>query len=231
MAQCDLPGVAPDLPCDRVIRRISSNSDEFSTASNGSTIQLNRNGQVIPMDLTHLTAIRLASSEAARAHAGHYRKDGVTPYIVHPARVASLVAHFGGNHIAILSAWLHDVFEDCDAETCSLAKDTIDTLPLPLDDIQKIHTITAALTKNPALLKDARIPDSLARILHAPPEAVLVKICDRIDNLIDADFRDEEFRIFYYQKSNLIADTLRAAALSAGYREAIDTLDRILDSG
>lgn len=182
------------------------------------------------MDLTHLTALRILSSEAARAHAGQYRKDGITPYIVHPARVASLTAQFGGNHIAILSAWLHDVFEDCDADSCTRAGNAIDTLPLPSDDIQKIHTITAALTKNPALQKDARIPDSLARILQAPPEAVLVKICDRIDNLIDADLRDKEFRISYYRKSNQIADTLRDAAISQGYREAIGMLDRILDS-
>src|SRR5690606_34958342 len=132
------------------------------------------------MDLNYLTALRIVSSEAARAHAGQYRKDGVTPYIVHPARVASLVAHFGGNHIAILSAWLHDVFEDCEGEACTRAGNTIDTLPLPSEDIQKIHTITATLTKNPSLPKDARIPDSLARILVAPGEAVLVKICDRI---------------------------------------------------
>lgn len=181
------------------------------------------------MDLTHFAAIRIVSSEAARAHAGHYRKDGVTPYIVHPARVASLAAHFGGNHIAILSAWLHDVFEDCQEESCVHARHNIDTLPLPADDIRKIHAITAALTKNPDLAKEERIPDSLERILKAPREAVLVKICDRIDNLIDADFSDEEFRIRYYRKSNLIADTLRAAALSAGYRQAIDTLTGILE--
>jgi len=180
------------------------------------------------MDRTHLAAIRIGSSEAARAHAGYFRKDGVTPFIVHPARVASLAAHFDGNHIAIISAWLHDVFEDCEAESCVHARHTIDTLPLPADDIQKIHAITAALTKNPDLPKEERIPDSLERILKAPREAVLVKICDRIDNLIDADFQGEEFRAFYYGKSNLIADTLRDAALSAGYRKAIDTLTGIL---
>ncbi|HOT03975.1 MAG TPA: HD domain-containing protein [Methanolinea sp.] len=183
------------------------------------------------MDPTHLTALQIVSSEAARAHAGHYRKDNGTPYIVHPARVASLVAHFGGNHVAILSAWLHDVFENCEEGSCSHARDTIDTLPLPADDVRNIHAITAALTKDPNLPKEERIPDSLQRILRAPQEAVLVKICDRIDNLIDADFRDEEFRTSYYRKSGLIAETLRDAAISQGYREAIDTLEGILERG
>lgn len=183
------------------------------------------------MDQSHLAAIRIVSSDVARAHAGQYRKDGVTPYIVHPARVASLVSSFGGNHIALLSAWLHDVFEDCEEESCTRARNTIDTLPLPAADIRKIRAITAALTKNPGLPKEERIPDSLDRILQVPPEAILVKICDRIDNLVDADFRDEEFRISYYRKSHLVADTLRAAAVSAGYHEAIGTLDRILEAG
>jgi len=79
--------------------------------------------------------------------------------------------------------------------------------------------------KNPELPKDERIPDSLHRILNSPPEAIVVKICDRIDNLVDADRRDQEFKITYYRKSRLVADTLRAAALSTGYREAIGTLD------
>jgi len=182
------------------------------------------------MNPDHLAAIHIVSSVATRAHAGHYRKDGVTPFIVHPARVASLVAHFGGDHIAILSAWLHDVFEDCDVEACSRTLNAIGTIPLPADDIQKVKTIVQSLTKNPDLPKDEQIPDSLGRILQAPPEAVLVKICDRIDNLVEAGFRDREFRIRYYQKSSLVADTVRAAALSAGYHGAIRTLDLILQS-
>jgi len=99
------------------------------------------NAAVLFMNSDHLAAIHIVSSEVARAHAGQYRKDGVTPYIVHPARVASLTAYLGGNHIAILSAWLHDVFEDCDAESCSRARNIIDALPLPSDDIQKSMTL------------------------------------------------------------------------------------------
>ena len=34
-----------------------------------------------------------------------------TPYIIHPARVAPLVGMFGGTHVAIIVAWLHDIYE------------------------------------------------------------------------------------------------------------------------
>lgn len=180
------------------------------------------------MDFNHLSAIQIISDEAAKAHSGQTRKDGVTPYIVHPARVATLVEHFGGNHLAVMSAWLHDVFEDCTPEICSHAREIIHSLPLSTDEIERIHAIVIALTKNPNLPKESRIPDSLERILKSPPEAVLVKICDRIDNLADADRYDPEFKIMYYRKSRLIAEKLNAAANSSGYSEAINVLQSII---
>lgn len=182
------------------------------------------------MDQNHLSAIRIASEEAARAHAGQTRKDGITPYIVHPARVASLVGYFGGDHVAVISAWLHDVFEDCTPETCRHAQETIQQLPLPVEDIQKIHAIIRAVTKNQGLPKELRMPDSLGRILEAPQEAVLVKLCDRIDNLADADHRDEYFRTSYFRKSHVILEKLQDAALSYGYTDAFRTLENLIQN-
>lgn len=53
----------------------------------------------------------LCSEYSARAHNGQCRKDKKTPYIVHPARVASSL-HSYPCYI-VVSAWLHDVIEDC----------------------------------------------------------------------------------------------------------------------
>jgi (p)ppGpp synthase/HD superfamily hydrolase len=180
------------------------------------------------MEIPQLTAIAIISAAAARAHAGMTRNDGITPYIVHPARVAALVEHFGGNYVAILSAWLHDVFEDCGPEACLQVRGTIDTLPLPGEDILNIYSITAALTKNEDLPKTARMGDSLARILQAPPEAALIKICDRIDNVIDARDRDDEFKITYCREAGIIVAQLGDAANASGYSEAVDTLNKVI---
>jgi len=68
----------------------------------------------INTDIGHqLLAITSAADHAAGAHKGQFRKDRRTPYIIHPARVAALVGMFGGTHIAIIAAWLHDIYEDC----------------------------------------------------------------------------------------------------------------------
>lgn len=46
---------------------------------------------------------------ATIAHAGQFRRDGVTPYIEHPREVA---AHFEHGTEEWAAAWLHDVMED-----------------------------------------------------------------------------------------------------------------------
>jgi (p)ppGpp synthase/HD superfamily hydrolase len=56
-----------------------------------------------------LRAYKLAET----AHNGQTRKDDKTPYIRHPARVASLVAKYGGTEPEVVVALWHDVAEDC----------------------------------------------------------------------------------------------------------------------
>ena len=55
-----------------------------------------------------------AVSFAARAHDGQLRKDGRTPYIAHPIRVALTVRHLFGvdDETALAGALLHDTIED-----------------------------------------------------------------------------------------------------------------------
>tara|TARA_R110000824_G_scaffold139758_2_gene305139 strand:+ start:1219 stop:1647 length:429 start_codon:yes stop_codon:yes gene_type:complete len=50
-----------------------------------------------------------AKALAELAHKDQFRRDGVTPYIVHPQEVASRVK---GDNSAEMVAWLHDVVED-----------------------------------------------------------------------------------------------------------------------
>ena len=75
--------------------------------------------------------IKTAADHASRAHKGQLRKDRRTPYITHPARVAGLVAMFHGSHVAIISAWLHDVYEDCTPYWITQTDEFIAALPLP----------------------------------------------------------------------------------------------------
>lgn len=173
-------------------------------------------------------SIKSAADHASRAHKGQFRKDQRTPYIVHPARVAGYVSMFGGSHVAIISAWLHDVYEDCTPEWISLTDSFIAALPLSEDEQLEIAAIVNALTKKNTIPgKAARLSDSVTRILDAPPEATLVKICDRIDNFLDTACRDGRVRKRYLISTDEIIDRLSVRSDFNGYEKAMNTLKEI----
>jgi (p)ppGpp synthase/HD superfamily hydrolase len=178
-----------------------------------------------------LLVIKAAADHASRAHKGQMRKDRRTPYITHPARVAGLVGTFNGSHVAIIAAWLHDVYEDCTPEWLLKTDDLIANLPLPADDRQDIVAIVDALTKKNTIPgKAARLSDSLNRILDAPPEATLIKLCDRIDNLLDSADRNGGFTKRYLASTDELIEKLSVRASLYGYDTALGILVQIRNS-
>jgi len=178
-----------------------------------------------------LLAIKTAADHAARAHKGQFRKDRRTPYIIHPARVAALVGLSGGTHVAIIAAWLHDIYEDCTPEWIAQTEEFIAHLPFSDDEINDIASIVDSLTKKNTIHgKAARLSDSIGRILDAPPEATLVKICDRIDNFLDTSLQGGQFRKRYLASTDEIIDRLSTRAELYGYNSALGTLVEIRSS-
>ena len=178
-----------------------------------------------------LLAIKTAADHAARAHKRQFRKDRKTPYIIHPARVAALVGMSGGTHVAIIAAWLHDIYEDCTPEWIIQTEEFIAHLPFSDDERNDVAAIVDALTKkNTVQGKAARLSDSIGRILDAPPEATLVKICDRIDNFMDSSLRGGQFRKRYLASTDEIIDRLSTRAELYGYNNALITLREIRSS-
>ena len=58
--------------------------------------------------------IEKALALALRAHEGQMRKDAPTPYLVHPVRVAILLARYGFPDEVVAAGLVHDVVEDTD---------------------------------------------------------------------------------------------------------------------
>lgn len=175
-----------------------------------------------------LFAIRIAADHASQAHRGQFRKDRRTPYISHPAKVAALTGMFCGSHVAIVSAWLHDVYEDCTPLWLTKTDALIARLPLPPDERMEIERIVASLTKKNTIKgKAARLSDSLDRILQAPPEATLVKICDRIDNFLDSAGRNGRYTKRYLASTDEVIEKLSTRASLHGYNAALGVLIEI----
>nr|WP_319375522.1 HD domain-containing protein [uncultured Methanoregula sp.] len=169
-------------------------------------------------------AIGLAKSAAINAHRGQFRKNGTTPYIVHPERVAKRVKFYGGNYIGIISAWLHDVMEDCQNGE-KIVRDTLKNSGLSQQDCDEIFSIVSALTKNNKYHdKMNKLTDSLNRIKHAPNQAILVKLCDRMDNLEDGKSQSDSFRSVYRQSTDQLIYSLTENATKNGYRDALEML-------
>jgi (p)ppGpp synthase/HD superfamily hydrolase len=188
-------------------------------------------GRTNPDTGQQLLAIKSAADHAARAHKGQYRKDRRTPYIIHPARVAALVGMFGGTHVAIIAAWLHDIYEDCTPEWIAQTEQFIAHLPFSDDEKNDINAMVDALTKKNTIRgKAARLSDSIDRILDAPPEATLIKLCDRIDNFLDSSPRCGQFRKRYLTSTDEIIQRLSTRAQLYGYNNALTTLREIRSS-
>lgn len=178
-----------------------------------------------------LLVIKSAADYASRARKGQFRKDRKTPYITHPARVAGLVGTFNGSHIAIIAAWLHDVYEDCSAEWLLKTDELIAGFPLPPRERQDIVAIVDALTKKNTIRGKAdRLSNSLDRILDGPPEATFVKLCDRIDNLLDSADRNGGFTKRYLESTDEVIAKLSKRASRYGYNAALGILVEIRNS-
>ena len=119
-----------------------------------------------------------AAQFAAQKHKGQTRDDrDESPYINHPKSVARVIAEVGGiddPHI-LAAAWLHDTLEDTD------------TSPEELEATfgKRVCQLVEEVSDNKSLPKEER---KQLQIHHAPKlsqDAVLIKLGDKISNIID----------------------------------------------
>ena|GEM_PF-914818 len=79
--------------------------------------------------------VALGEGIARKAHEGHFRRDGVTPYITHPEALAKSLEGEDPNVIA--TAWLHDVLEDT-----TLTPDVLLDAGIPKEVVSAVSILT-----------------------------------------------------------------------------------------
>ena len=123
-----------------------------------------------------------AMAFAVRAHGSQTRKDGRTPYAVHPMAVLRLlVTGLGVTRPEILAtAALHDVLEDTPTPAEALEKAFG---PVVLAWVRSLTLPPEAHGEGVPLAVKTRY--LLEELETQPWEALLVKVCDRWDNLMD----------------------------------------------
>ena len=154
---------------------------------------------------------------AAHAAVGQMRKYTDDPYIVHPIRVATTVAKFGGTDEMIAAAYLHDVVEDTGVS---------------IVDIQDMFGTDVALIVDG--LTDVSVPEDGNRAVRkamdrqhsadATYEAQFVKCADIIDNAHDIGDNDPSFNLVYRKEMLLliqVLDKVKGSAIHYAAHEAL----------
>jgi len=115
---------------------------------------------------------------AAQKHKGQERKDSnSSPYIDHPVSVAQVLAEVGGidDPQILAAALLHDTLEDTET--------TLEELEANFG--KKVGRIVEEVTDDKSLPKGERKKRQIQHAAMLSPEAVLIKLGDKISNVID----------------------------------------------
>ena len=165
-----------------------------------------------------------AAALATRVHKHHFRNDDVTPYAVHTARVALIIAvHFGFTDEKILAAaHLHDVMEDSGTD---------------YEDIDELCGSEVA-DFVVAMSKDMRMPEAEREVAYdrqlaaGPWQARLIKLADVYDNLSDARTNEGRRKIIGRAERalKLAADDDQLAGACRKLRELIGVIESELDA-
>jgi (p)ppGpp synthase/HD superfamily hydrolase len=117
--------------------------------------------------------IEKAAKIAVQAHNQQKRKEGDTPFVVHPFMVALKLAKFGFGDAVIAAGLVHDVLEDTEFSEEKLRQDLGD----------EVLKIVKTVTEDKSLFWEERKQKYLESVRNGPEEAKAVFICDRIHNL------------------------------------------------
>jgi guanosine-3',5'-bis(diphosphate) 3'-pyrophosphohydrolase len=137
-----------------------------------------------------------ALTYATQIHGITLRKDRKTPYIVHPLRITAILRAAGftenANEELMMAALFHDIVEDTNT--------SIEAIKNKFG--KKVASIVDELT----IPKSKNKEDFLKNLKHASKEAKLIKLADRIDNLMDLsiDSWSKEKKRSYAEQARII---------------------------
>ncbi len=137
---------------------------------------------------------------AEEAHRGQMRKDGVTPYFVHPVRVVEILTNMHADEDILISALLHDVPEDTDHGIDEVKGLFGDDIAFLVDGITKLSKVQYHRDM------PARDLESLKKMfLHSSkdPRVILIKLADRLHNMRTLQFVDKPEKRLRISKETL----------------------------
>ena len=140
---------------------------------------------------------------AVKAHKGTTRKfGGGTPYFEHVRKVFKLVKKVDTRETLGAAALLHDTVEDVDWVTYDLIKKEFGL---------EVMNLVKELTSKGKLIDLVGKPNYLLnKMVHMSNDALIIKLCDRLQNISDHFAASDKFRAKYYKETRFIIDGLKA---------------------
>jgi (p)ppGpp synthase/HD superfamily hydrolase len=180
-------------------------------------------------------------------HSGQYRAfTPTTPYVTHPIRVASMIQKFKKSHeidSLTLAALGHDLFEDTNTTEAEVLKifgpialGLIKELTSDNNEILRLGQIEYSKLY-PNQICNLRVIKRLGKIEYLKIKmtnmsswALVIKLCDRLDNIMDSPIASDKFRINYCKETRAIIDHIKISrVLSDTHKYIINLIEMHLD--
>lgn len=170
------------------------------------------------------TIANFAYDFAKQAHEGQLRKDG-RPYFTHPKRVANLVRQYKGDSNEIESlvaaAYCHDLLED----TQITYYDLVNAFGYC------VASLVMELTTNPEMKCGVGSKKEYLsyKLRHMTHWALVIKLCDRLDNISDMNGGTEEWKRKYIEETEYILDYIKKfRTLTSTQSAIVFDLERVI---
>ena len=117
---------------------------------------------------------------AEEAHRGQFRKDNLTPYIVHPISVVKILKQLHVDEDVLISALLHDVPEDTSRTIEEVKEKFGDSVAFLVDGITKLSKVQY---RNEMKTRDVESLKKLFLHTAKDPRVLIIKLADRLHNM------------------------------------------------
>jgi len=160
---------------------------------------------------------------ATLKHKGQVRKGDGRPYILHPISVLLRLSESKVSKnifLLFVACLLHDVVEDCGVSLNEIARRFG----------HHVAALVEELTTNEEECKQLGKKEYLAKkMLRMSSYALVIKLCDRLDNVSDIKIMSEDSRKKKIEETNYILNGLGGRKLSATHKKLINLIRKKLN--
>ena len=137
---------------------------------------------------TDLSMVAKAYQVASDAHNGQLRQSG-EPYIIHPLKVAIILADLELDLEAIEAGLLHDVVEDTKVSKEDIVQQFGAEVAALVDGVTKLKTLTYTTSKEEIQAENYR---KMFMAMAKDIRVILIKLADRLHNLQTLEYKSKE---------------------------------------